>query len=393
MKYLIIGAGIAGTSAAETIRSIDIDGEITLITEERYPLYSRLTLASYVSGRVVKERMLLRTGEAMEGRRITFLTGMKAESIDIVEKIVSCTDEHGAIKILSYDKLLIATGGKPNKSDVKGSDGAGIFYMHSLDDGEAIHTYAKGKKKAVVAGGSLIGIDFITAFLNLGLEIDFLIRGKAFLHNILDIKASNLVHNLLESKGVHIYCEEEIQEFLLDEAKQIKGVMTNKGERAYDIAGLGLGIKRVGKFIADTQINCNKGILTDIYLESSVKDIYVAGDAAEYFNPLFNRYLLAGDWVSARGQGICAGKNMAGVETPHIEIPANTSNMFGTNVSIIGFIDNPDAEGVYTKEERSSYIKVFAVNGITTGCIAVGYPELAIKVRKDIANRESFEGY
>lgn len=384
MKYVIIGAGIAGTTAAETIRSIDSSAEISIITREAYPLYSRITIAAYAGGKVQKDQLMLRKDGHFENKNITFLPGLEVNSIDRQKKIVHTQ------KDIPYDKLLIATGGSPYRLNIPGSEGKGIFYLYTLDDGTTIKEYCAGKSKAIVIGGGFIGIDFVNTFLDLGMQVDFLIREEGFASRIFDPQAQQIIHDLLTEKGVNIHTNTEITEFTINEQHAITGVRTQSNEViSCEVAGLGLGINRISDFIKNSDIAYKEGVLANQYLQTNDPDIYVAGDIAQYYDLLTLSYRFNGDWSSARNQGVCAGRNMAGQLSPYLEVTTNTINIFGTNVSMTGMI-NDETCNVYTQVEGKRYIKLFTnAQDIVIGGIVIGNPEYTIKLRTAIKAKKA----
>ena len=387
MNYVIIGGGIAGTTAAETIRSIDVQGSITILSKEPYPLYSRITITNYAAGEVEKERLFIRHPQQYLDKNIQLIESATATSIDTENKQVTYSNVDGQSTQIAYDRLLIATGGMTNKIDLPGSDGNGIFYIYDIDDATKIMEYTKGKKHAVVSGGAFIGIDFVTIFQTLGLSIDFLIRGDRFLHSLLDEQASTLIQDYLTNKGVSIRTEEEIQEFLLDENRNVVGVKTNKvANQACDVVGLGLGINRITPLIAAIPLKKNKGVVTNEYLQTSDPNIYAAGDIAEYYDVHTKEYATNGDWASARLQGIVAGKNLAGQPTAFNEVPSNTINILGKNATVIGCVD-PDLQ-TQVKDNEKSYIKVFMRDGVIIGGIVIGDNIHALKIKTAIKEKK-----
>lgn len=372
MKYVIIGAGIAGTTAAETLRDIDSHSEIYLITEEEYPLYSRIAIASYASGTASKENIMLKKEEYFRSKNITFLPNSKVFEVDKSKKLVKYNSDNTTHELI-YDKLLLATGAVNNRLNVPGSNGNGIFYLRNISDAEKLLNYAKGKKTALIVGGVFIGVDFVKVFLEFGVKITFLIRDSRIMSATFDEAADKIITDIIKSKGVEVRKMEEVEEFILDENNNLKSVRTNKGNIIdTDLVGVGVGICRVNDLVKAMGLKYNIGLITDDYLRTSEEDIYAAGDITECPYPIVNEYIASGDWFSARLQGICAAKNMAGVVTPYDIVPVNIVNLFGTNIQFIGIIDPKETDQVYEKVDGEIYKKIFTRNDVVLGGIIIG---------------------
>lgn len=388
MNYLIIGAGIAGTTAAETIRTHDPHALITILTNEAYPLYSRITVPVYATGKVSKEHMILRKMEHFETKHIAFITHVHTTSIDREQKLVSYETRDQRTHSIRYDKLLIATGGTPHPVKIPGSDGKGIFSMHFLDDGTDIYSYAKDKKHAVISGGSFIGMDFIDMFLDFGIpDIELLIKEPWFLYRFLRPDCAFMIHDMCIQKGIRIHTETNITAFELDEDNAVYKVQTNKEDIRCDIVGIGHGIQRISPFIASSGLQYNKGVITNEYMQTTDPSIFAAGDVAEYYATHHGTYITAGDWVSARQQGVSAAKNMVGMTTPYADIASNTVDVFGTNLTITGLIDYTKGK-TYEKADNHSYVALLTDKDNTViGGITLGNNEYSQKIKNAIKHK------
>lgn len=386
MRYVIIGAGIAGTSAAETIRMYDPDSEITLVTSEPDPLYARITIAQYAAGTVQRENLFLRKVEQLMAKKISFFPNITIQSINRNTKQVWTKTLGGEDIVFTYDKLLIATGGSPTTFKRPGSDAKGIFSMYTLQDTEAIRSFLKDKRTALVSGGAFIGIDFVNVFLAHGMRVDFLIRGPRFLHRMFDQQASAILHKIIESKGVNIRVNEEIHSFMPDEKYQIKAVQTNQTRIQCDVVGIGHGIDRKRKFMDSLNLPFDEGLITNEYLQTLDPNIFAAGDVAKYFDLRFNCYMVGSDWFSARSQGVSAAKNMIGKIAPYEELVSNTSNIFGISATMIGKIENERSKS-FRQVDGNKYIKIFTEDNIVIGGIVIGNNDYAFKLKLAIKDK------
>ena len=206
-RFVIIGNGAAGTYCPEQLRKDDVAGDILLITDEPYTLYNRVSLPRFLRGVLLEQRVYVRDEAWHEKNRIDLRRETKVTAVDFEHKVVTL-DPGGSI---GYDRLLIATGGRPNPLPVPGADRAKhVFNFQYFDEAKAMVARIADSKRAVVLGGSFIGYELTEAFAHRGLETHWLMRGPWFLRKALDADAGQVVCLLAEDKGVHMHVEEAI---------------------------------------------------------------------------------------------------------------------------------------------------------------------------------------
>src|SRR5438552_576972 len=188
-RYVVIGNGIAGTTAAETLRKNDPDCQISLLTDEPYPLYNRVALPPYLKEKTPRAKVFMKTGEFHRERNICFMPGTRVISADLGQRVV--TTDAGAE--LQYDRLLVATGGTPNPLAVPGAEADGVCYFQTLDDTDDLMARILRSRSAVVIGGSYIAYELAEAFNERGLAVTWIMRGPRFLHRVLDEDGGQLV--------------------------------------------------------------------------------------------------------------------------------------------------------------------------------------------------------
>src|ERR1700704_3118673 len=271
-RYLIIGNGASGTYAAETIRKTDTEGEITLVTNEPYPLYNRVALPPFLRDEAKREKVFLRTPEQHEQKGIKLLVNTQITSLDTEARVATAADG----KLFEYDHLLIATGGRPNPLPAPGAtpDVKGIYNFQYWDDAAAIRERMNTAKQAVVVGGSYIAYELAEAYRHHGLAVTWLIRGSRFLRQVLDEDGGALVDDIARAAGVDIHYGGEVKEVHSKDG-QVCGVTTTSGEYIQcDMIGVGLGVKMNVDFLKATPIEVRGGIVTSEYLETNVADVY-----------------------------------------------------------------------------------------------------------------------
>lgn len=382
-KYVIIGAGIAGATAAETIRERDKDGEITLISGEPELVYSRILLTKFFKGKLEREKLFLKTPKLLAEKGITVKAGVWVKSVDTSAKTVAL--DNG--EILSFDKLLIATGGQPKKWDVPGADKKGVFHFQTLADTEAMMEFAKTAPTAAVVGGGFISLDLIDIFLNNQIQVHLFLRGPYYWKELMDEEQSLRLIKKLESLGVAVHTNQTIAEVVGKES--VSGVKTNSGlEVPVDMVGYGIGLERRLDFLAGSNIKTNQGVVVNEYLESSVSGIYAAGDAAEFFDATIGKTHILGNWDNAERQGKTAGLNMVGEKTPYQELTSYSMSVGGLIVATVGNTVVAGSDEIIVRKNENDYIKILLSQNRIIGAAFVGGIKDLMMIKKLIIEKK-----
>jgi nitrite reductase (NADH) large subunit len=223
MKYLIIGNGIAGTTAALHIRKFDAGGEITIITEEDLPLYSRIRLPEYLTGAIDEKKLLLFNDAWYEQNRITLITNNIVASIDPGTKQIFL-DGNARIP---YDKLLVATGSRASVPVLRGVDKKGIFTLRTIADARRIKEYAEKAISVVILGGGVLGLEIGNALRNIGKSVTFVEFFPRLLPRQMDVEGSRIFREKLESYGLRFMLDAKAEEVLGNDS--VEGLMLRDG--------------------------------------------------------------------------------------------------------------------------------------------------------------------
>lgn len=335
-NYLIIGGGPAGTTAAETIRENDPEGSIALISDEQHPLYSRVMLSkpNFFLGKIPFDQIWLKGQKWYEEKKIDFLGGKVAVGLDPVGKAVTLAD---GVK-LAYDKLLLAPGVAARKATVPGAEKAGVHYLRTLEDGQAIMDGIKNAKHAVVVGGGFISFEMTDLLHLAGIETTVVLRGDYFWQPTLDEASGKIIEEAITKAGVKILKQTEITE--IKGGERIQSVVLNGvSEIACDLLIFGIGGVSQIDLARAGNIATARGILANEYLETSVPDVWAAGDIAEYKDLILEETVQLGSWVNAHAQGKTAGLNMVGKKEPFKFVSFYTTQGFGLNIAFVGNVD------------------------------------------------------
>lgn len=312
VDYLVIGGSAAGTTAAETIRNLKPSATIAIVTDENQTQYSRVLLPHYIRGKVTREQVFLKNEVWYQQKRIELVRGFRVQGLVVSKKAVRLSNGQE----ISYGKLLVSIGGFVIPLVVPGVDGANICYMRTVDDADRIIVEAKKAKKAVIVGGGFIGLEYCSCFRLNGVEdVTLLVMEPYFWSFKLDSESAGAIVDVLAKNGVKIVTNEEV-DHIEQKGPSLSQIVTKAGNTyEADVIGVGIGIRSSLKWLEGTGININRAIVTNEFLETNLKDIYAAGDCAEFRDVLFERQHIVGNWANATSQGSVVGKTMAGTKT------------------------------------------------------------------------------
>jgi NAD(P)H-nitrite reductase large subunit len=388
-RYLIIGNGASGTYAAETIRKTDTEGDITLVTNEPYPLYNRVALPPFLRDEAKREKVFLRTPEQHAQKGIKLLVNTLITSVDAEGRLASTADG----QTFPYDRLLIATGGRPNPLPAPGAtpEVKGIYNFQYWDDAAAIRERINTARHAVAVGGSYIAYELAEAFRHHGLHVTWLIRGPRFLRRVLDEDGGALVDDIARAAGVDIRYGGEVAE-VHTKAGQVCGVTTTMGEHIQcDIVGVGLGVKMNVDFLKDTPITVRNGIVTNEFLETNVQDVFAAGDVAEFFDVSIGLHNQMGTWNNSVSHGRIAGANMLGERKFYNDVPMYSTGLFDSRIRVMGLTPEnvPDLESwEHLDAPNRNYQRLFFKDGRLVGGCLIGDIKMQTRIIQMIQARQ-----
>jgi nitrite reductase (NADH) large subunit len=369
MKIVIIGNGIAGLSAAEEIRKLDQLESIVIISEEDCHTYYRTRLSHYLSKDFAQEDVLIHPASWYEDNNIQVLLNKRVQRIDPDVQIVELSDGSN----LEYDKLLLANGSSSFVPPVKGSDASNVFALRSLTDAKAIQATAKNAKKALVVGGGLLGLEGANALLELGLDVTVVEFAPRLLPRQMDSEASLVVKDIVEKQGIRLLLDAQVEEIQGNPAYACK---LKSGEIIEtDLVLFSAGVRSNIHLAKEAGIATDRAVLVNEYMETSVKNIYAAGDVAEYNGMSFNI------WPISVEQGKVAGQNILGEKVSYQAItPSNMLQILGVKAFSLGDFENFTDARTLAEDER--FIKLFFTDGKLSGAILIHDISLAVKLKK-----------
>jgi len=338
-RYVIVGGGLAGFNAIPAIRERDPEGRIILVTDEKERPYDRVPLSKrYLQGALSRDGVFLRPQEFYEENHVELATGRRATALRVTAKTLSLADG----RELRYEKLLLATGGAPRRLPLPGADLRGIHYLRTLEDSDVLKDAMAHARKLVVVGGGFIGCEVAAAGVMKGLDTTVIEVGPYLLNMAFDEPTGRWVTDYLASKGLKARCGERTAKFLGSDA-HVTGVETTGGTTVpADLVVVGVGLAPNTDLAKAGGLQVDNGILVNEHLQTSVPDVYAAGDVARFFAPVFERHLRVEHYDVAVRHGKVAGANMAGADVAFTELPYFFSDMFELRIHVHGTLGDHD---------------------------------------------------
>jgi len=374
LNYVIVGNSAAAVGAIESIRKVDKEGSITVVSNEKEHVYSRPLIAHYLAGEVSDDRMSYRPGDFYEKNGVVTRFGVTATGIDTVAKQLN-TDAG----VIPYDKLLLTTGSKATVPPIKGKDLEGVSAFQTFEQAKAVKSRIAPGAKAVVIGAGLIGMRAAYGLEEAGVKVTIVELLPRILSRVLDEKGSAMVQNILEKGGMKVYTSRKVEE-ITGENGQVTGVVLDGGEKLEaTIVIIATGVAPDLEIVKGTIIRTNQGILVNSYFQTNDSDIFAAGDVAETYDIPRDKPMVNANWPNAHEQGRFAGLNMAGNMTAYPgSLGMNSVSFFGIPVVSLGLCDpeTEKAEGIEIKEklvpENDIYQKLVFKQNKLKGAIFIG---------------------
>lgn len=371
-RFVIIGNGVAGTTAAEQIKKEEPNAVVDLITDEPYPLYNRVALPPFLRGDVAESKVLMRSVDDHANKGINLHLETRVTEVRTEEKAVVTSDG----RVFPYDKLLVATGGRANPLRASGAEGIRhIYTFQTLDDTKEIIARVESAQSAVVIGGSFIAYELAEAFRTRGLETAWVMRGPYFLRRILDEEGGSLVDSIARRHGVRMMYGEEIAE-VKSSGGEVTGVVTRSGETIdAELVGVGIGLTLNTGLLEGTGVEIGSGIRTDEFLRTNLADVYAAGDIAEFYDAVVGEHHTMGTWNNAASHGKVAGRNMLGASEPYETVPTYTSGLFDSKLAVMGATPEISREiesHSFLDMEKGNYARYFLLRGKLVGAVLIG---------------------
>ena len=365
-RYVIIGNGTAAVGCIEGIRSIDREGEITVVSAEKHAVYSRPLISYLLEGKTDVERMKYRGDDFYDKNGCTVLYGRRAEAIDSAKKTVALDGG----ETLGYDELCVAAGSRPFVPPFSGLDTVEKkFSFMTLDDALALEAALTSETRVLIVGAGLIGLKCAEGIRERVASITVCDLADRVLSSILDADCAAIVQKHLEANGITFMLGDSAERFEGERA-----VMKSGETVGFDVLVLAVGVRANSELIRDAGGETNRGIIVNSRMESSLRSVCAAGDCAEGYDSSIGANRVLAILPNAYMQGQTAGINMAGGDKAYENaIPMNSIGFFGLHMMTAGAYD-----GEMLEEKSDGALKRFYTkDGYLNGFILLGATERA----------------
>ena len=380
----IVGASMAGGTAAATLREQGFDGRVVLIGAEPEPPYERPPLSKeLLRGESTLEDALIRPAGFWEEQSIETRFGV---SVDGVDPVVCEIELAGSGERLRYDRLLVSTGARNRRLPIPGIDLDGVLDLRTVGDAERIRARLSAGARAVVVGMGFVGSEVAASLRQSGLEVTAIELARTPLAETLGAEVGGTLAAAHADRGVAMRFGEGIAAF--EGEGRLERVVTDGGTSIEaDLAVVALGVEPVTDLLEGSGVELDRGVLVDEHCRTSVEGIYAAGDVANHFHPLAGRHLRVEHWQNAMMQGEHAARSMLGDTTPYDEVHWFWSDQYEHHLQWGGLPGPWDEVVVRGSLEDRTFTAFYLKDGLLNAAASLDYPKEVRRAMKVVAAR------
>ena len=363
--FVILGGGVAGANAAETLRQEGYTGRLVMISKEPYLPYDRTKLSKGLDAAEKPSELELRSAAFYDERGVERLE-VEVTKVDSEAKTLTFADD----ETMDYDALLVATGGLPNSLGVEGENLENIYKLRSLDDARSILAAAKEGQKAVVVGSSFIGLELASSLQDVGVSVTVVAPEEVPFANILGPDVGKLIRRLHDEKGTHFKLEAKVSKF--EGNGSFESAVLDNGERLEaDFAVLGIGVKPATSILEGVPLADDGGVLADAHLRVA-DGLYAAGDIASFPDPQSGKRVRIEHWRLAAQHGRTAARNMLGLDEPYDSVPYFWTGQPDLKLRYVGHAEGWDEVILDGDVESSEFIAYYVEGGEVRAAAGAG---------------------
>ncbi len=331
--HIIVGAGLAGAKAAETLRAEGFDGRLLLIGEEDARPYERPPLSKeYLRGEAGREKVYVHSADFYADHGIELRLGRRVEALDPSSGEVVLDDGER----LSYDRLLLTTGARPRRLDIPGGELEGALYLRSVGDSDALRERLDRGGSVVVVGAGWIGAEVAASARQRGLEVTVLDPASVPLERVLGPEVGAVYRDIHTDQGTRLLLETGVKAF--EGSAAVERVRTTDGRTLdCDFVVVGIGVEPRTELAAGAGLAVDNGIVTDERLRTSAPGIFAAGDVANADHPFYDERIRVEHWSNALHQGPAAARSMLDLPGAYDRLPYFFSDQYDTGMEYSGF--------------------------------------------------------
>ena len=394
IDYVIVGGGLAGATAADTLRREGATGSIAILSAERIPPYQRPRLSkNYLSGATDADAILVHPADFYLSQKIDLRLDTRVEAIDTAAREVHIAGG----ETLRYGQLLLAPGATPKPSSAPGHDLSGIFYLRQKDDADAIRAAAKSGGRAVVVGASYLGMEVAFTLQAMGVAVTILESSPRLLPFLEAPEISEFFHEAAQERRMEVRLQDTVKRYIGDD--RLEAVETQTGEAfAVDFAVVASGIVPSTQFLKGSGVALNdKGFIeADAMLRTSAEGVFAAGDAVDFYDPVFERRRNLEHWDNAVRQGRLAARNMLGRRERFEEVSYFYCQIGDLGFDVLGMPEAGEHQIARGSLDERSFALFYLADGVPKALFSLGRTasetrlgENLIRYRVDVAQYEN----
>jgi NADPH-dependent 2,4-dienoyl-CoA reductase/sulfur reductase-like enzyme len=381
-SYVVVGNGIAGITAVETLRAEDDSADIAIVADTTLPLYNRPLLKDFLAGRVSEDKLWMRPDSFYEDQLVHFVSG-RVIDIEVDQHTIHLQNGEQ----IGYHRLLLATGARARQLFCPGANMVGVTTLRTVDDYKKVLNYLGYVRRVVVIGSGPLAVESVEVFSQKGYQVIHLLRHSTLWPEVLDKTASDLVLQQEWRDGIDIHIEEDISE-IIGRSGHVTGVMTTKGTFIpCDMVVVAIGIKSELDYLQGSGIEFGRGVKVDGSMRTNAPDIYAAGDVAEITNTASGQTDVIGHWYPALQQGRAAAYSMLDVlDTNRFAHPCtgneayaqpmHSMSLYTFDFAAVGSTrlsqDGQGYQEIVVGPKAQTYRKVLLKDGVPLGMFSLG---------------------
>lgn len=349
-RIVIVGAGQAGGQVAAGLRQQGCKDEIVLFGDEPHLPYQRPLLSKqYLSSEQEEGRIFLRPQKFYQDHEISLRIAQRIDEINPASKTVT-TDQGEKI---DYQDLILATGSRPRRLNIPGSELQGLHYLRTLDDVNAIKADMQPGKKLVIIGGGYIGLEVASVAVTAGLNVTVVEAEDRILKRVATAEMSEFYHQLHNERGVRILLQSAVSSF--EGEGHVRQVVCEGRKIEADLVIVGIGIIPNIELAESAGIECDNGIVTDDHCQTSVPHIYAIGDCSNHPNPIIGRRLRLESVPNAMDQAKVVAANIMGNDKTYSAVPWFWSDQYEYKLQMVGFSADADRQVIRGDKEARQF--------------------------------------
>tara|TARA_B100000686_G_scaffold349215_1_gene442053 strand:- start:9860 stop:11095 length:1236 start_codon:yes stop_codon:yes gene_type:complete len=337
-SIVVLGGGQAAANAIKGIRSIDAKSPVSLVSEENYLPYERPPLSKkYILGTKTLDSCEFFPSDFYSGNDVALFLGSKVTNVDLATHRLEFEDRAS----LPFDKLVIATGSKNRRLQIRDLPDDAVLYLRNRDDAERIVEKAKASRHIVIIGGGFIGLELAASLTSIQKHITVIEASNRLMSRSIPTEISSLIGQKHEERGVEFRLDTKVVSGAVDNSRYSLE-LSDGSQLSCDMVIGGVGVEPNLDAMDNKLIEKENGIRTDEYGKTSVEGVYAAGDVANFWHPLYESFIRLESFKHAQNHGINSGKNAVGANLIYDDVPWMWSDQYDLNIQLSGIVSNYD---------------------------------------------------